>query len=734
MRNIFSVFKTDIVSLAKHFFALVIAIAITLLPSLYAWLNIYSNWDPYGSTKNIPIAVVSLDKGCALDDGSKANKGQDVIDDLRQSTAINWVILDKSEDAIEGTKSGKYYAAVVIEEDFSYKMFHMLTQWDGQPSLTYYQNYKKNAVATKITDTAVESLHNSISKNYLEVLVSTVFQKANILSDEWESDDPESAVHSLIGQTRALLHACDRTMDAFAAVSDNTSAAAIDPAALNDAIQSVNSKLDDTAEQQKTVAEFELQVFQSLEDIENQLSQASNALTDDAQLEMVMDLADRAAAASGKLGDKLASWGKQFDSYDTDVMSDFIAIVNQSVEQIIATPEKAASILSDMRAKIAALDLPATEVVVGAQARAMTLAMSQLCYAMQTELAQVTNLQDLPTAIDHCTAMVNALQRLTSVWLVPTADDLHDTVSSVVSDVSSTLSALQVTAEDASQLMKALKDTGDSASALEQQLRPAIQHVNTDLDSLLTKLDGLNGEEKLAHLEKILGGDPTMYGAYFSQVVQTDVKPVYPIANYGSAMTPFYTVLAIWVGGVILVAIIKTHARTEGLIDPRPRELFFGRYLLFFLLSQLQAAIIITGDLLLLKIQCLHPGLLYLTGALTSLTFSLLIYALTVSFGDVGKAVVVVIMVLQIAGSSGTFPIELLPDFYQKIYYLFPFPHAINAMRECICGLYGNDFVIYLLRLLIFAVIGLLIGLLIRRPFIGLNHFVEEKLEETELL
>ena len=116
------------------------------------------------------------------------------------------------------------------------------------------------------------------------------------------------------------------------------------------------------------------------------------------------------------------------------------------------------------------------------------------------------------------------------------------------------------------------------------------------------------------------------------------------------------------------------------------------------------------------------------------MTFSLLIYALTVSFGDVGKAIVVVIMVLQIAGSSGTFPIELLPDFYQKIYYLFPFPHAINAMRECICGLYGNDFIIYLLRLLVFAVIALLIGLLIRRPFIGLNRFAAEKLEETELL
>ena len=734
MRNILSVFKTDIVSLVKHFFALVIAIAITLLPSLYAWLNIYSNWDPYGSTKNISIAVVSLDNGCKLDDGTKVNKGQDVIDDLRESTAIDWVILDKSEDAIEGTRSGKYYAAVVIEEDFSYKMFHMLTQWDGQPSLTYYQNYKKNAVATKITDTAVESLHNSISKNYLEILVDKVFQKTNVLSEEWKNDDPESAVRGLIGQTRTLLHACDRTLDAFAAAADSANDIALDSTILNDMLNDANSKLDNAKQKQQTVAEFELQIFQILDRIEDQLTKASQALTDESAMQTLKRLTDRAATMSGKLGDKLASWGKQFDSYDADVMSEFISIVNQATEQIIATPENAASILSDMRAKTAALDLPDAKTAAGGQARAVALAISQLCYAMQTELAQVTNLQDLSAVIDHCTAMVHAVQRLTSAWLVPTAEDLHNTISSAVSDASSTLAALQTTTEDASLLLKALEDTGDSANALGQQLRSVMQQVSTDLDNLLAKLDGLNEGEKLAQLEKILGGDPKMSGEYFSQVVQTDVKPVYPIANYGSAMAPFYTVLAIWVGGVILVALIKTHARTDGLVNPKPHELFFGRYLLFFLISQLQAAIIITGDLLLLKIQCLHPGLLYLTGALTSLTFSLLIYALTVSFGDVGKAIVVVVMVLQIAGSSGTFPIELLPDFYQKIYYLFPFPHAINAMRECICGLYGNDFVIYLLRLLIFAVIGLLIGLLIRRPFIGLNHFVEEKLEETELL
>ncbi len=199
-------------------------------------------------------------------------------------------------------------------------------------------------------------------------------------------------------------------------------------------------------------------------------------------------------------------------------------------------------------------------------------------------------------------------------------------------------------------------------------------------------------------------------------MVQTTVNAVYPIENYGSAMAPFYSVLAIWVGGVILSSILEGTRPHGGACEPRPAELFFGRYLLFFIMSQLQAAIIVTGDLYLLKRAVSPSGAMYLTASLTAFTFSLLIYSMALSFGDVGKALVVVIMVMQIAGSSGTFPIELLPEIYQKIYRFFPFPYAIDAMRECICGMYGSYYGQQLAFLLLFAAAALLIGLLVRRP------------------
>ena len=215
MRNIWTVFKTDIRTLSRCFFACVVVVAIALLPSLYAWLNIYSNWDPYGNTGGISIAVASLDEGYTDEDGVYENKGQDVVDDLREATSINWVIVDTEEQAKGGVESGDYYAAVVIDKEFSRNMFRMLTDWTGKPAITYYENAKKNAVATKITDTAVETLKRSISENYLEVVIGGIMEQGNLLAEDLTADDPESAVKGVLYQAQDLLNACGNMMDAF---------------------------------------------------------------------------------------------------------------------------------------------------------------------------------------------------------------------------------------------------------------------------------------------------------------------------------------------------------------------------------------------------------------------------------------------------------------------------------------------------------------------------------------
>lgn len=687
MRNIWTVFKTDIRTLSKCFFACVVVVAITLLPSLYAWLNIYSNWDPYGNTGGISIAVASLDEGYTDADGTYENKGDDVVADLREATSINWVIVDTEEEAKGGVESGDYYAAVVIDKQFSRNMFRMLTDWTGKPAITYYENAKKNAVATKITDTAVETLKRSISENYLEVVIDGIMEQSNLLAADLTADDPEAAVKGVLYQAQDLLHACGRMMDAFE-TAGGSGVSESSAAALEAAVANINKNLPDGAQLQQTAAEIQMQLNTALARVERALDRLSSAIGNAPELPSAQQQLRDAAAQLEKAADTLETWAAGLEASGTEA----------GKTQAEAARQTAAE-----------------------------------CRKTAKQLRALAESPDSADLLADCDALVKSIR--TMVDRIPvTSKALQKELDTVAGQVADTMEGMAALAGDAKVMKTALAETADAVGDTMALLRPATEKLLTSLESTIDDLEGLTPDEYMDTLVNILGGDPAVYGQYFPEMVQTSVNAVYPIANYGSAMTPFYTVLAIWVGGVILSSLIKIHARTEGLIDPKPAELYFGRYLFFFVLSQIQAAVIVTGDLYILKVQCLHPGMLYLTGALTAFTFSLLIYSLALSFGDVGKAIVVVIMVMQIAGSSGTFPIELLPAIYQKIYRFFPFPYAIDAMRECICGMYGNYYWQQIGFLLLFAAAALLIGLLVRRPFMGLNHFMEEKLEETELL
>lgn len=687
MRNIWTVFKTDIRTLSKCFFACVVVVAIALLPSLYAWLNIYSNWDPYGNTGGISIAVASLDEGYTDEDGTYENKGDDVVADLREATSINWVIVDTEEAAKGGVESGDYYAAVVIDKQFSRNMYRMLTDWTGKPAITYYENAKKNAVATKITDTAVETLKRSISENYLEVVIDGIMEQSNLLAADLTADDPEAAVKGVLYQAQDLLHACGRMMDAFEAAG-GSGVSESSAAALEAAVANINKNLPDGSQLQQTAAEIQMRLNTALARVERALDRLNSAIENAPdQKETQQKLLD-AADTMDKTADALETWAAGLEASGTEA----------GKTQAEAARQTAAE-----------------------------------CRKTAKQLRALAESPDSADLLADCDALVKSIR--TMVDRIPvTSKALQKELDTVAGQVADTMEGMAALAGDAKVMKTALAETADAVGDTMALLRPATEKLLTSLESTIDDLEGLTTDEYMDTLVNILGGDPAVYGQYFPEMVQTSVNAVYPIANYGSAMTPFYTVLAIWVGGVILSSLIKIHARTEGLIDPKPAELYFGRYLFFFVLSQIQAAVIVTGDLYILKVQCLHPGMLYLTGALTAFTFSLLIYSLALSFGDVGKAIVVVIMVMQIAGSSGTFPIELLPAIYQKIYRFFPFPYAIDAMRECICGMYGNYYWQQIGFLLLFAAAALLIGLLVRRPFMGLNHFMEEKLEETELL
>lgn len=678
---------------------MVVAIAIVILPSLYAWLNIYSNWDPYGNTGGISIAVASLDEDYTTPEGETVNKGRDVLDDLRESTSINWVVVDTQDEAVEGVRAGDYYAAVVIGEDFTYNMYNMLTQWTGKPTITYYENDKKNAVATKITDTAASNLKQSITENYLEVLIGNIFRDASDLSQALTADDPVGSAQGLLTQANTLLLSLNQTLQAYA----NTGAGGGMDSALSqevsDLVSSMNSHTPSTGDLTATVSQISREIYAALQKADSALQQAYQALetaVNGGNNEAALAAADRALSAAaqelGKAGQAVSDWGHRFDGQTGSAAQ---------------AAQKAAQELSER--------------LFGLQAQLNSLP------------GLVESKDDALAAVKSCVDAVDALTNRVGDLLTPSQSDLAQDIKDVAGQAEGMLDGLKGTAADVRTLLSQAQGLQGSLDSVLADGQAAISDASAKLTELIENLDLSGTQTQLSTLVDILGGDPAVYGQYFSELVQTSVEPVYPVANYGSAMAPFYSVLAIWVGGVILVALMKVHAKPDGLLDPKPWHLYFGRYLTFLLFNELQAAVIVTGDLFILGIQCENIGMFYLTGALTSFVFSLLIYSLAISFGDVGKAIVVVVMVLQIAGSSGTFPIELLPQVYRKIYHFFPFPYAIDAVRECLCGMYGNTWLVQIGYLMLFAVAALIIGLFVRKPFIGLNEFVEEKLEESEL-
>ena len=688
MKNILTIFKSDVKGLVKNLLALIIIIGLCFLPSLYAWFNIYSNWDPYANTGNIKIAAFSEDKGYTLSDGTKENMGSEVLKELKGNKSIGWTMVDTAEEAIEGVKSGDYYAAVVIEKDFTYKMYNMFAEGFENPGITYYENQKKNAVATKITDTAVSTLQQSIDSKFIEVVIHTVFEQTNEMSGQLENSNKMTEFIQKIEGINENLKAYEATigsiLDGNQALTESVGEAQSKLDGLQDKVtkgmsevQKVNGNIAST---KTSLKDFSANVNASLTTIEASLNKISTDITN-------AQLADKTGAVVSDM---------------TQTAQDTLVLQKQ-IAELVTIPDINVGNLPDAGSDI-------MKNLVG------------------------TKVGDITATLNSCGSSVANMRNMYTNSLVPQVDGILDSTTQILGTVSQLLESTNETLKSTSDIFDGVVTTIDGTNQSLEQIQTILQTVSGKLTAITEKLNSVSEDERVEALIELMQGDPDTYGEFFSGPVKIDTKEVYPIANYGSAMTPFYTVLALWVGALLLTALVKVKAEPKDMPNVKLHQLFFGRYLLFFVLGQIQAAIVVFGDIYILHCQILDKGVFWLTASVTSFVFTLLVYALTLSFGDIGKAIAVVIMVIQIAGSGGTFPIELLPAVYRNIYIFFPFPYAINAMRETIGGMYGNTYVKSMGELLIFAVASLAIGLIIRKPFIKLNHFVEERMEDTKMM
>lgn len=723
MKNILAIFKADVRGLVKNVLALIIIIGLCILPSLYAWFNIYSNWDPYANTGNIKIAAYSEDEGYTGEDGTVQNMGGKILDNLKENTAIGWTMVNSGEEAIEGVKSGDYYAAVVIEKDFSYKMFNMFAEGFANPGITYYENEKKNAVATKITDTAVSTLQQSIDAQFVDVVIRTVFEQTNNVSGEIETNNKikeftdkltavnnnlityETTIESLISANKELTTSVGKAQDEIDSLKGQVDTGIDDVTGVQNGISTTRTSLSDfNAKVKESMAQIESSLDKVVSELEN------TTVTDDVRKmadDMIQTMKDVNTLKKEALKLEAAIKGIKLPSdYDKETQDALNAIGS-----VIGNAD-------DIREVINGLGI--------------TDAADKVTSRIEAELAKKTD--SVEDAVRTCKNYASNMRNMFTNSLMPQIDGILANTEQILATVNTLLESINTTLENTGTIFDGMVSTIGSTNQSLEQMQVIIQGVSEKLKSVTELFNGTTEDERVQALRKLMSGDPDTYGEFFSEPVKIDTVEVYPIANYGSAMTPFYTVLALWVGALLLTALVKVKAEPKNLQGVKLHQLYFGRYLLFFVLGQIQALVVVLGDIYLLHCQILDKGLFWFTASLTSFVFTLLVYSLTLSFGDIGKAVAVVIMVIQIAGSGGTFPIELLPSVYRNIYIFFPFPYAINAMRETIGGMYGNMYVKSLLQLMIFAVAALVLGLVIRKPFIKWNHFVEKRMEDTKMM
>ena len=714
VKKAFQIFKRDILRLLKNPVALVITIGICVIPSLYAWYNIVANWDPYGNTANIKVAVANNDRGTSNEYVGELNAGDETVSKLKENDQLGWVFTD-ADAAVEGVKSGEYYAAIVIPDDFSANLTSMLTGTFTQPQLEYYCNEKKNAIAPKVTDTGAQTVEEQINETFVATVSETLVEKIQNAAGDLDAQGAETQggiLENVQRSNRALQDVRDALagMQKTIATSKEAGAKADETlAALSGQIPSLVNALD-KGDALLASARTSSRIFAS-----SLNTTLSHGLT------QMGKVSSNANVAVGKLSGAISAAGGKVDGALADVQM-IINDVNGIITDIREiTGIDSGLILSALEEQLAEL-------------QTLKDALQDQSTDIQNSAGAIAGaVSSLDSATQQGISAMEGVQQDMASTVLPQLSQGMDSFSEVSGDLTGVVTSLEPTIAQARGVLAQLTTTLDQASSTMSQADSSLEKLQGTLSTAANDVVALRASESLDKLDEILGASSADLADLMSSPVTLTTKAVYPVSNYGSGVAPFYTNLALWVGGCVLIAIIKLEVDGEGIGAFTATEGYFGRWLLLVVLGFAQAFIVCCGDLV-LGMQCLRPELFVLAGIFTSFVYVNIIYALASAFKHIGKALVVILVIVQIPGSSGMYPIEMMPDFFQYLHPLLPFTYGISAMRETIGGMYGMDYAINLGVLAVFLAVALFIGVKLRTLMLNLNLLFDKELERTGVM
>lgn len=714
MKTIFDIYKNDIRNIFTNWVALIVIVALMILPSLYAWFNIKASWDPYSNTSGILVAVVNNDQGVEYD-GKQINIGNKLTNELKENENIGWTFVDQ-EEADKGVKYAKYYASVTIPEDFSRNIASLTKSEHKKAEIIYTVNEKKNAVAPKITKSGVTTIQQQVTSSIIETVDYLIFDIFNKLSVEITENLP---------QLRGLIQV----------------------------INEVDKKIPEI---NKTVNE----AYEGAITLQNVVKQTQG------NMPLIKDTVNKASQAAESSGVFLEQVKDALTNVNPYVKESLVALktiaqnansfINNAIPLVESDPVAARKLLESAQDRLNDGQITISHLVDYLQSlntisnsNTLTTTIDQL----QTQKNTLQNLQESTTAINDQQLSLDLLNKLkndleASVQFLDKLVKNYD--STIAPSVGQTVNAVMTVVH---QTNKLVQDANTHIPKLESLLNTAASTVNigiqdieklkkelplieSAIQSTAQKLKNLNEEQQLNEMLKILKLDAKKEAEFLASPVDLKQISMFPIPNYGSAMSPFFTTLSLWVGALILVSLLSVNAvpLSEEINAKAVRLAFLGRFLTFVTIAIFQALIVTLGDVFLLKAYVVNKAVFILFAIFISIVFCMIVYTLVSVFGNAGKALAMILLVLQISASGGTFPIEVMPKFFQAIHPILPFTYAIGGMREAVGGILWDTLWANAAILLIYFIAFLIIGIVWKAPLRAQVTKFTEKLKKSGLV
>lgn len=696
MKNIWNIFRADWKRLTASVVAVVVMLGLCLVPCLYAWFNILSNWDPYGptSTGRIRVAVASEDDGCEVL-GLHLNIGQLVLQGLESNDQMGWVFVDDAQTALDGVNAGDYYAALIVPPEFTGDFVSILEGDLRHPEIQYYENEKKNAIAPKITGKAKTAVQEQINTTILEKVADALTTAGSVFRAM--GLDGQDIADGLLEKLSNAQRDMDQMAQVFRSLQDVMDGADSLLTASAITITDARSTMDDASDAAGSTVRL----------IDSGLDAADDASAD---LLRVLDAAD---ITLSDLEDLL----RDVDMTPADDAAH--DRVNARIDGMIEELETARA-MTDDEIIIAQIDAAIAELEALRTAVDQT-GLSQVQGPLLDMIAQVR--QSLRTAAVNTNRQVNeylhdAGERAQST--LRSVQDLLDAASGSLGGVSDTLRAY-------SNAVAAAQPTLASGITLTQSVSGYLADMEEDIRRV-------TDSAAFRRFVELMESDSDSMAEYLASPVQMNTQIIYEIKDYGAAMSPYYVMLALFVGSLLTAVMVKVPVTQPEFQNCRGIERYFGRFFIFFFMAIAQALVTAFGCLWFVGMETAEPALFVLACCICSLNFAAMNYALVYSLDNVGLAASVIIMVLQVAGSGGSYPIDVLPKLFQYLYPFMPFHYGMDMIRETIGGLYGHTYLRCALILLGMCVLFTVFGLLVYYPARRLNAAIAASKEKSGIM